>query len=117
MKRIARVEFTGSKDYILTEGDNHSAHQAALLKFHDGFPTNSFPLVDVNNVWIADFPDEQNPVLPTMTADYRGDTWNIAGLSFLDDFAAIWRMVGEKHEYISVKISELKNLKIVGVKT
>jgi hypothetical protein len=117
MKRIARVEFSGSKDYILPEGDINSAHQAALLKFHNDFPVNKFPLVDVNNVWIADFPDEHNPELPGMTAEYRGNTWNIAGLSFSDDFAAIWRMVGEKHEYITKKMSELKNLKIVGVKT
>ena len=61
MKRIARVEFSGSKDYILPEGDINSAHQAALMKFHDDFPVNKYHLVDVNNVWIAEFPDEQNP--------------------------------------------------------
>ena len=114
MKRIARVEFSGSKDYII-EGDNHSSHEAALMKFHDDFPTNSFPLVDVDNVWIAVFPDEQNPELPTMSAEYEGETWNIAGLNFSEDFAAIWRLVGKNQYYITVKISsELKNLKIRG---
>lgn len=114
MKRIARVEFSGSKDYILPEGDINSAHQTALMKFHDDFPVNKYHLVDVNNVWIAKFPDEQNPELPTMSAEYRGETWNIVRLDFSEDLAAIWRMAGNKHAYITVKISKLKNLKIRG---
>ena len=112
MKRIARVEFSGSKDYILPEGDINSAHRAALMKFHDDFPVNKFHLVDVNNVWIAKFPDEQNPELPTMSAEYRGETWNIVRLDFSEDLAAIWRMAGNKHAYITVKnikIEEFKN--------
>lgn len=111
MECIARIDFSGFKDYRVSDKNFNGISTKAHELFYNEISLSKDFNIEIDCVWMTDIDNtERESVTPKLKAFYKENWYNVSCLEYNQDFAALWKLESGDYKYFTVKISEIEKL-------